>query len=126
MPTFVTTSPSIVTREFRRDLNAYLGGTSGGAGSLQGIINYNAAHPVEGLKYQQRELLDAESPDLTNYEADKAAGLASNRALIDALLADTDVIAVPSGNALVNIADRAGYPVLTVPAGNLMVAWLLT
>ena len=24
---------------------------------------------------------------------------------------------VPSGNALVGIADRAGYPVLTVPAG---------
>ncbi len=109
--------PSIVTREFRRDLNAYLGGTSGGAGSLQGIINYNAAHPVEGLKYQQRELLDAESPDLTTYEADKASGQASSRALIDALLSDTDVIAVPSGNALLNIADRAGYPVLTVPAG---------
>jgi amidase len=109
--------PSIVTREFRRDLNAYLGGTSGGAGSLQGIINYNAAHAVEGLKYQQRELLDAETPDLTNYEADKAAGQAASRALIDALLSDTDVIAVPSGNALVGIADRAGYPVLTVPAG---------
>src|SRR4051794_14159737 len=109
--------PSIVTREFRRDLDVYLGGTSGGAGSLQGIINYNAAHPVEGLKYQQRELLDAESPDLSAYQADKAAGQASSRALIDALLSDTDVIAVPSGNALVNIADRAGYPVLTVPAG---------
>jgi amidase len=25
---------------------------------------------------------------------------------------------VPSGNALVGIADRAGYPVLTVPAGH--------
>ena len=37
--------------------------------------------------------------------------------MIDALLADTDVIVVPSGNALVSIADRAGYPVLTVPAG---------
>src|SRR3954452_21181815 len=109
--------PSVVTREFRRDLDAYLGGTSGGAGSLQGIINYNAAHPVEGLKYQQRELLDAESPDLSAYKPDKVAGQASSRALIDALLSDTDVIAVPSGNALVNIADRAGYPVLTVPAG---------
>ncbi len=109
--------PSIVTREFRRDMNAYLAGTSGGAGSLQGIINYNAGHPVEGLKYQQRELLDAESPDLTSYEADKAAGQASSRALIDGLLADAEVLAVPSGNALVGIADRAGYPVLTVPAG---------
>ena len=49
--------------------------------------------------------------------ADLAAGKASNAAVIDALLADTDVIMVPSGNALVGIADRAGYPVLTVPAG---------
>ena len=37
--------------------------------------------------------------------------------MIDGLLSDTDVIMVPSGDALVGIADRAGYPVLTVPAG---------
>ena len=38
--------------------------------------------------------------------------------MIDALLGRRlDVIVVPSGNALVGIADRAGYPVLTVPAG---------
>ena len=30
---------------------------------------------------------------------------------------DFDVVVVPSGNGLVGIADRAGYPVLTVPAG---------
>ncbi len=30
---------------------------------------------------------------------------------------DFDVVVVPSGNSLVGIADRAGYPVLTVPAG---------
>ncbi len=109
--------PSIVARSFERDVNAYLGGVSGGAGSLQGIVNYNTANPVEGLKYQQRELVSALGPDLSAFDADLAAGKASNAAVIDALLADTDVIMVPSGNALVGIADRAGYPVLTVPAG---------
>ena len=48
---------SIVTRAFKQDLNAYLAGTSGGAGSLQGIIDYNTANPVEGLKYQQGQLI---------------------------------------------------------------------
>ena len=109
--------PSIVARSFESDLNAYLAGTSGGAGSLQGIVNYNTANPVEGLKYQQGQLVSSLSPDLSTFEADLAAGKASNAALIDGLLTDTDVIMVPSGNALVGIADRAGYPVLTVPAG---------
>jgi Asp-tRNA(Asn)/Glu-tRNA(Gln) amidotransferase A subunit family amidase len=109
--------PSIVSRSLEPDLNAYLAGTTGGAGSLQGIVNYNDANPVEGLKYQQRDLQAALSPDRSAFEADLAAGKASSAALIDALLADTDVIMVPSGNALVGIADRAGYPVLTVPAG---------
>jgi amidase len=107
---------SIINRSFEKDLNAYLAGTSGGAGSLQGIVNYNTANPVEGLKYQQGQLVTALSPDLSALAADTAAGKASNAAVIDALLADTDVVVVPSGNGLVNIADRAGYPVLTVPA----------
>jgi len=128
-------TPSIVTREFKRDLDGYLPTlrvTKGSVNSLQGIIDYNIANPVEGLKYQQRELLDAEAIDLTDpaieatYESDLATGLAASQALIDTLLnngtpADTsddfDIIVVPSGNALVGIADRAGYPVLTVPAG---------
>ncbi len=110
--------PSIVERAFAHDLDAYLGTTSGGAGSLQEIVDYNAMHPVEGLKYQQEQLIDAASADTTGYEADLAAGKASNAAVIDDMLGDDgDVIAVPSGNALVNVADRAGYPVLTVPAG---------
>ena len=109
--------PSIVARELERDLDDYLSGVSGGAGSLEAIIAYNEANPVEGLKYQQRELVEAAAADLSAYEEDRAAGLASNRALIDALLDGFDVAMVPSGNALVGIADRAGYPVLTVPAG---------
>jgi Asp-tRNA(Asn)/Glu-tRNA(Gln) amidotransferase A subunit family amidase len=125
--------PSIVAREFKRDLNAYLSGTGGaGAKSLAQIIDYNAANPVEGLKYQQGQLVEAQAVDLSDaatsaaYESDKAAGMASSRALIDALLDngtpsdssdDLDVVVVPSGNALAGIADRAGYPLLTVPAG---------
>ena len=63
--TIGTPSPnpaSIVARSFEKDLNAYLAGTSGGAGSLQGIVNYNAANPVEGLKYQQGQLLSSLEP----------------------------------------------------------------
>ena len=125
--------PSIVSREFQRDLNAYLGsGHYGGAGSLAEIIAYNTANPEEGLKYQQDELAAAQAVDLsdagtaTAYESDRSSGKASTRELIDTILnngtpADTgddfDVIAVPSGSSLVGIADRAGYPLLTVPAG---------
>ena len=70
---------SIVTRSFEKDLNAYLGGTSGGAGSLQGIVNYNTANPVEGLKYQQGQLLGALRPDLAALAADTAAGKTPER-----------------------------------------------
>ncbi|HSI81791.1 MAG TPA: amidase family protein [Solirubrobacterales bacterium] len=125
--------PSIVGREFERDLDAYLAGLRGpGAGSLAEIIAYNQAHEVEGLKFGQDELVEAESVDLSDpatkaaYEADLEAGRASSQALIDEILDngtpgdpddDFDVIVVPSGDSLVGIADRAGYPVLTVPAG---------
>src|SRR5262249_165898 len=127
--------PSIVLTEFKRDLDAYLSDvrpTGGVAGSLDEIIAYNLEHPVEGLKYQQRELLSAQAVDLSHphtaptSESGKAAGLAGNKAVIDGILNngspdnpddDIDVIVVPSGHALVNVADRAGYPVLTVPGG---------
>jgi Asp-tRNA(Asn)/Glu-tRNA(Gln) amidotransferase A subunit family amidase len=109
-------APSVITRSFEKDLNAYLGGVSGAAGSLQGIVNYNTANPVEGLKYQQRDLVGALSPDLSALAADTAAGRTQSAAVLDALLTGADVIAAPAGSALVNVADRAGYPVLTVPA----------
>ena len=119
--------PSIVGREFKRDLNDYLQARSGtGANSLQEIIDENTANPEEGLKYQQDELLDAQAVDLsdpataTAYEGDRSSGQASNAQLIDDLLASGgyDAIMVPSNiQALTTYADRAGYPVLTVPAG---------
>lgn len=124
---------SVVSREFERDLNSYLDDTTGsGADSLAEIIEYNDDNPVEGLKYQQNELIEAEAVDLDDpttlaaYEADLADGKAAYAAVIDTILDngtpgdpadDFDVVMVPSGNSLVGIADRAGYPVLTVPAG---------
>ena len=108
-------TPSVVAREFKRDLDGFL--ASRGS-SLQSIVDYNAANPVEGLKYQQGQLISAVAPTgMDTYAADLAAGKTASAAVIDGLLSDTDVIMVPSGDALVNLADRAGYPVLTVPAG---------
>ncbi|MFI7614456.1 amidase family protein [Nonomuraea terrae] len=121
----------VVQREFERDLNAYLSEGRRGAGSLREIIDYNAANPVEGLKYQQAQLIEAEAVDLSDpataeaYRTDLEAGRASTRALIDGILTngtpepsdDFDAVMVPSGDALVGHADRAGYPALTIPAG---------
>ncbi|GAA5192416.1 hypothetical protein GCM10023322_51970 [Rugosimonospora acidiphila] len=125
--------PSIVSSEYQRDLNAYLSGIPGpGAKSLQQIIAYNNAHPVEGLKYQQGELVAAQSVNLSDpataaqYAANLTAGQASTRAAIDSIVDggtpddpsdDVDAIMVPNGDATIGIADRAGYPALTIPAG---------
>jgi Asp-tRNA(Asn)/Glu-tRNA(Gln) amidotransferase A subunit family amidase len=126
-------TPSVLPTEFKRDLNAYLSGIPGqGAKSLQGIIDYNTANPVEGLKYQQGELLAAQATDLSDpgaaatYATNLAAGKAATQGLIDGILDngtpadpsdDFDAIMVPNGDASVGVADRAGYPLLTVPAG---------
>ena len=51
-----------------------------GAKSLQGIIDYNTANPVEGLKYQQGQLIAAQAIDLADpatsatYEAEQGRG----------------------------------------------------
>jgi amidase len=117
-------TPSIVGAEFKRDLDAYLAGNRTGL-TLQKIIDYNTAHAVEGLKYQQGELIAAQAVDLADpataatYAANLADGRAASRTLIDGLLvaAGADAVLVPSGSGLVGIADRAGYPLLSIPAG---------
>jgi amidase len=122
-------TPSIVPYEFHRDLNTYLsspkGESSEGAKSLQQIIEYNSANPVEGLKYGQAGLNAAQAVETTNpttkatYEENLAKGRKEAQEAIDNILKSggDSAIMVPSGSALVGIADRAGYPVLSVPAG---------
>jgi amidase len=120
-----TTAPSIIPYEFHRDLNTYLSSTGAGVPkSLQQIIEYNEANPVEGLKFGQGSLLAAEAVEYTNpattatYQENLTKGQTEDRAVIDNILKEGySAIMVPSGSPLVGIADRAGYPVLTVPAG---------
>lgn len=123
----------IATLEFERDLDTYLDGLSGGfAGSLEEIVSYNSANPVEGLKYQQGKLLGAATVDLSEtsqsegYEAALEASQEASTAAIDGILDagtpgdpsdDRDLIMVPYNSDLVEVADQAGYPVLSVLGG---------
>jgi Asp-tRNA(Asn)/Glu-tRNA(Gln) amidotransferase A subunit family amidase len=125
-PGAATTAPSIVPYEFHKDLDAFLAAIPGdGPKSLADVIAYNNANPVEALKFGQDGLINAESLDYTDpattstYEANLAQGQAQDRAVIDGVLASGPYLAimVPEGSPLVGIADRAGYPVLTVPGG---------
>ena len=96
------------------------------------MTEYNSANPVEGLKFGQGSLLAALAVEYSNpatkatYEENLAAGKSESKAVIDSVLNagtpeepadDYSALMVPSGSALVGIADRAGYPVLSVPAG---------
>ncbi len=124
----------IVGRELKRDLNAYLGALPAGdrVHSLQEIVDYNLANAEEALKYGQGTLTTSNAVDLSDpatnaaYVSDRDAGKAATRAVIDTVLDnatpadptdDFDAILVPANTTLTGIADRAGYPQLTVPAG---------
>ena len=130
-PGAATKAASVIPYEFHRDLDSYLSSTSGPK-SLQQITEYNSANPVEGLKFGQTGLLAAQAVEYANpattttYEENLTKGKSDSRAVIDSILNngtpsetgdDYSTIMVPSGSALVGIADRAGYPVLSVPAG---------
>jgi amidase len=130
-PGTATTAPSVIPYEFHRDLDSYLASTSGPK-SLQEVIEYNKANPVEGLKFGESTLLAAEALETSNptttatYQENLAKGQADSKAVIDNILNngtpaepadDYSTLMVPSGSPLVAIADRAGYPVLSVPAG---------
>jgi hypothetical protein len=109
-PGAATTAPSVIPYEFARDF---------GASKLQAIADYNTAHPAEGLKFGQSGITAAlAATDATAYATNLAKGQSDSKAVIDTILAGGySSIMVPAGNALQNIADRAGYPVLTVQAG---------
>src|SRR4051794_12383204 len=109
-PGAATTAASVIPYEFQRDF---------GASKLQAIADYNTAHPAEGLKFGQSGITAAlAATDATAYATNLAKGQSDSKAVIDTILAGGySSIMVPAGNALQNIADRAGYPVLTVQAG---------
>jgi amidase len=126
-----TTAPSVIPYELHRDLDAFLSNSAGfspaskGAKSLQEIIAYDNANPVEALKFGQGGLIAAQGVNIAeptttaSYEEALTKGRSDSRTTIDSILngGGYSSIVVPSGSPLVGIADRAGYPVLTVPAG---------
>jgi amidase len=116
----------ILTPEFKRDLNAYLGRLPASAPmkSLADIIAYNNADPDDALKYGQTQLLASQATDLTDpaqnaaYVTARDAQRAAARAAIDSALTANDVEAIltPSGT-MTGLGARAGYPQIVVPAG---------
>lgn len=119
-------APSILTYEFKRDLNAYLDRLPEAApmDSLADIIAFNEQDPASRAKFGQTQLVASEAVDLeaerATYEANREAGLTESRSRIDGALAanDLDALLYP-GSSSAGIGARAGYPSVTVPAGYL-------
>jgi amidase len=123
-PGTATTAAGVIPYEFKAGLNEYLAKEpKPGQKSLEEIIAYYGMNPVEGLKFGESGLTAAQLVNLTEakatYETELAKGKADDRAVIDTMLAagTNSAIMVPQGSSLVAIADRAGYPVITLPAG---------
>jgi amidase len=131
---------TVLVYEFRRDLNAYLATRSGvPIRTLADAIAFNLAHADEELKWFGQEWFEVAQADTTS-DADYQAALAEARRVggvdgIDAVLAqhDLDAIVAPTGSPpwttdLVNgdhflgassgPAAVAGYPLISVPAGD--------
>lgn len=118
---------SVLTYEFKRDLNTYLSRLPADAPmkSLADIIAYNNAHAQVALKFGQTQALASQAIDLSpgsgdtaKYLADRAQDLADSRDRIDALMAANDLTALLFANAgSAAIGAKAGYPTITVPAG---------
>jgi amidase len=116
---------TVLTYEFKPNLNAYLGrlGTEALVHSLTEVIQFNARDPENRLKYGQAVLLAAEEKSGTLTEAeyiktrlndlrrcrDEGIDLALKQNNLDALLFP--------GAAGCFVAAKAGYPSVTVPAG---------
>ncbi|WP_040949898.1 amidase family protein [Gorillibacterium massiliense] len=117
---------SVLLNEFKNNLQAYLSKLGPGAPmrTLQDIIEFNNAHPMETLKYGQTTLLDAEyrtSGHLTEpkYLQDRANDLRLCKTEgIDATMEEhqLDALLFP-GDYGSRTAARPGYPSIIVPAG---------
>jgi amidase len=118
---------SVLTYEFKRDLNAYLSRLPAGAPvrTLADVIAFNQAHAQVALKFGQTQAVASEAIDLSpgsvdtaKYLADRAQDLADSRGRIDPLVAANGLSALLfANNGSASIGARAGYPSITVPAG---------
>jgi amidase len=118
---------SILTYEFKRDLNAYLSRLPADAPmkTLDDVVRFNTAHAAEGtIKFGQSQLVDSNEVELDDpatkatYEADRDKGIAMARERIDSVLRANDlgaIVFIGSGSA--GIGARAQYPSVAVPIG---------
>ncbi|MYS20808.1 amidase [Streptomyces sp. DvalAA-14] len=118
---------SVLSYEFKRDLNTYLARLprNAPAKTLADVVAYNNAHSGRALKFGQVLATASQAMDLSpgsadsaKYLADRAQDLADSKDRIDALMADqnlTTLLFANSGSA--GIGAKAGYPSVSVPAG---------
>ncbi|UZJ26293.1 amidase family protein [Rhodococcus antarcticus] len=120
-----TGAPSILTRELRRDLEAYLARLPAGAPlrTLGELVDHYSANAREALKFGQTLLEASLAVDLGDpataaaYEVDRERGVTESRAAIDSVLGAHDLVAIVSASATTGVGARAGYPSVSVPAG---------
>ena len=131
---------SILTYEFKRDLNAYLARVAAKGGrtqsaSITDVVAYNRAHPVEGTKFGQGQIINSEAidPNATasngktnaqNNDTNVTNSVTTARNSINTALNltdsdasnDLDALFTPSGTTT-GTGARAQWPQITVPAG---------
>ncbi|WP_274365374.1 amidase family protein [Paenibacillus thermotolerans] len=116
---------NVLKYEFKPDLNAYLSRTAPHVPvkSLADLISYNEKHADRALKYGQAILLESEATSGTleeeEYKRARRTDLERSQAMgIDYVLKEhrLDAVVFPN-NWGCGIACKAGYPLITVPAG---------
>lgn len=118
-------TPEILTFELRRDLNAYLARLPAATPvrTLAEIIAFNEANPDAALKFGQSLLQACEDIDLDDehtaatYARHRESGVREARDGIDSVLTEHRLDALISTDATIEVAARAGYPSVSVPAG---------
>ncbi|WP_106495036.1 amidase family protein [Lentibacillus sp. Marseille-P4043] len=116
---------SVMFHEFKNGLNAYLADlpSSVPVHSLTDVIHYNHTHPKEALKYGQTVLLESEAKSGLLIEGEYITDRLTDLRLsqdegIDNVITEHNLDALLFINyGGCDIAARAGYPSITVPAG---------
>jgi amidase len=115
---------SVLSLEFKRDLNAYLARLPRSAPmrSFDAIRQYNRDHP-QARKFGQAMFDKSAQVDLTDpdqlaaYEKVRDQGLQETRAAIDSVLTRDGLAAIVSRTETIWVGARAGYPAISVPIG---------
>jgi amidase len=117
---------SILNREFRRDLTAYLSALPASAPikRFEEAYDYLKAHPQEGLKYSDTRIgpsstYHLENPDeRAEYEQVKAFEVNRAKVYLDNVLDGNNIDAIlQSQLGLISQAAFASYPIVSVPGG---------